>query len=453
MPEPPADFNRLRNVIARIDDPVELMEQSYVALSHLLRRTDERPLLDQLSILLGEVVGGLPFDAAETVLRHQTRLAAVDCVAILDAARERRLPRLEVDPEQRELAAQRLFEPEPEPAPPDRRDDHDLEYSLPPHLAHLLRHIDYSEPEPAAAKGGFADFDALCLAALHHRMDRVLAFFQKSNPGVNRSLPPPFLLSPLFAERLRAAVAHLIYPKIKASRQIRLLASNVDTAGTTTEQFWDHINDSMKRLLELSWMSAWNDLTLIPEQRGEERVWKIRPETKELREILAPPFAQAYDLPHVGNGEIALFSSLLSASGDWWPALSGFWRACHALYEQEWDPRVFQQQAREGALRDLVLRELTGFPDPWHDFFVLMMHRVFPRLNTRFLDHFAYNLGTTEETRRARMPYLMHYLDQARAHPDLRAQEARDEEHWQKQVKALSNYLKGVSFPTGASAP
>lgn len=451
MTDPATDFDRLRATLAAIEDPVELMEQSYVALTQLLRRTDERPLLDQLSIMLGEVVGDLPFDAPEQVLRQQTRLAVVDCLTILEAAGEKRQPRLLTDPRQRELAALQLAEFKPaEQAEPSSRDT-DLEYSLPPHLAHLLKHMEYFEPEPPAGKK-YDSFDGLCLGALQHRMDCVLAFFQKTNPTVNRPIPAPCLLSPVFAQRLKDAVGQLIYPKIRASRQIRLLASNIDVATTTTEGFWQNINDSMGRLLQLTWQSAWNDLYLIAEMRDNERVWKVKPETKALRDMLAPPNPGAYDLPHVGNAEIALFQSLLSVDQDWWPILSTFWRGCHSLYEQEWDPRVFQQQAREGALRDWLLKEFANLPEPWHDFIILMAHRVFPRLGVRFLDRFAYNLGTSEESRRNRMPVLMRYIDLAHAHPGMREQEARDEEQWRSQVKALSNFLKGVSFATGASA-
>ncbi|MGE4278500.1 MAG: hypothetical protein AB7G62_02855 [Magnetospirillum sp.] len=451
MTEQALDYARLRATLAAIEDPVELMEESYAALTQLLRRTDERPLLDQLSIMLGEVVGDLPFDAPEQELRQQTRLAAVDCLTILEAAGEKRQPRLLSDPQARQQAAEHLSElRQPSEQTPQSRHE-DLEYSLPPQLAHLLKHIEYLEPEPPAGKS-YTNFDALCLGALQGRMERVLAFFQKTNPAVNRPLSPPFLMSPMFAQRLKDAVAQLIYPKIRASRQIRLLASNIDVATTTTESFWEQINDSMGRLLELTWQAAWNDLLLIAEMRGDERVWKVKAETKALRDMLAPPHAQSYDLPHVGNAEIILFQSLLSVEQDWWPLLSEFWRACHSLYEQEWDPRVFQQQAREGALRDMLLKSLADFPEPWQDFIVLMAHRVFPRLGIRFLDRFAYNLGTSEESRRQRMPVLMRYIDLAHAHSGMREQEERDEEQWRSQVKALSNYLKGVSFATGASA-
>lgn len=460
--DPALDFEQVAKQVAALDDPVELMEQAYVALTQLLRRAEDSQLLDQLSIMLGEVIGDLPFEAPEQDLRRHTRFAAGRCVELLEAARDRRLPRIEAPrPPHHEPAPgpkpthppkaepRHAPEPEAENAPAPMVDDtdrpRDLEYRLPPHLEHLLKHIEYQQPSPPPPQGGFTSFDQLCLAALNHRIDSVLTFFHKHNTAVVRPLPPLFLLSPDFAERFKAAVATLIFPKIKSSRQLRLLATNIDVASATTETFWLSINSSMSHMLQLTWNTAWNDLRLIPELRGEEKVLKVKPETKELRALLTPSAADAYDLPHIGNHEIELFKSLMSATIDWWPQLSEFWWVCHTLYEQEWDPRIFQQQAREGALRDSLLRNFEAFPEPWHDFFVLMLHRVFPRITTRVMERFAYNLGQNEETRRQRMPYLMHAISQAKAHPEIRRQEHLDESHWREQVKALADYLKGVA--------
>lgn len=464
-PEATFDFNQLTRHVAAIDDPIELMEQSYSGLTQLLRRAEDGALLDQLSIMLGEIVGDLPFNAQEHDLRRHTRAAAARCVEVLEAARMRRLPRaqqahsphsepepkpdvvaiaqMEAEDREWEWEAGAEAESGTEPAPP-----RDLEYSLPPHLDHLLRHIEYDQPAPLPPTGNFANFDDLCLAALNHRLDQVFIFFHKRNPAVIRLLPPPFLLSPEFAERFKTAVATLIFPKIRASRQLRLLASNIDVASATSETFWQSINESMRRLLQLTWNTAWNDLRLIEETRNSEKVLKVKDEVKVLRKLLQPPTPECYDLPHVVNHEIELFKSLLSTTIDWWPSLSEFWWVCHTLYEQEWDPRVFQQQAREGALRDKLLTGFNAFPEPWHDFMLLMMHRVFPRIGTRFLERFAYNLGQSEEARAERMPYLMREIKQARNRPEIRKQEYQDEENWRRQVKALNDYLKGRTTET-----
>lgn len=461
------DYDAMARQLGAIEDPVELLEQSYIALTKLLRRAEDSELLDQLSVMLGEIVGGLPLDAPERDLRRHTRTAARRCLDILEAARERRLPRAGDEAQARPAAAAAAVLPaaagetdgpiatddeDEDQTPPEDGDDarrqRDLEYSLPPQLAHLLKHIEYDQPNPPEPAGGFASFDDLCLAALNYRIDRVLTFFHKSNPAVVRPLPPPFLLSPAFAERFKKAVATLIFPKIRTSRQLRLLASNVDIASATTESFWQGMNESMRRLLQLTWNTAWNDIRLIAEMRGEERVMMVKEEVKSLRTLLQPPTPDAYDLPHVANPEIELFRSLLSTTTDWWPALSEFWWVCHTLYEQEWDPRVFQQQAREGALRDTLLGGFDEFPEPWHDFLVLMLHRVFPRIGTRFLERFAYNLGQNEEARERRMPYLMRAVKQARSHPDIRRLEHQDEEAWRQQVKALHDHFKGLKPKT-----
>lgn len=450
-PNPMLEFEQMKGQVAALDDPIELMEQSYAFLTRLLRRAEDSELLDQLSIMLGEIVGNLPFEAPEHDLRRHTRIAAGRCIEVIEAARDRRLPRHMPAPTPRSVPAPQSESNAPEPqdeieptAPIASEDRHkDLEYVLPPHLVHLLTHIQYDQPTPPSPAGGFASFDDLCIAALNHRIEGVLTFFHKRNPSVTRPLPPSFLLAPEFAERFKMVVETLIFPKVRASRQLRLLASNIDVATVTTETFWQSINASMKRLLQMTWNSAWNDLRLIEEIRGEEKVLKVKDEVKVLRAELQPPTADAYDLPHVTNREIELFKSLLSTTVDWWPPLSEFWWVCHTLYEQEWDPRIFQQQAREGALRDKLLKGLNAFPEPWHDFFILMLHRVFPRIGTRFIERFAYNLGQNEAAREQRMPYLMRTIKQAHSHPEIRQMEHRDEENWRQQVKALNDYLTG----------
>lgn len=453
------DFETLARQVGALDDPVDLLEQSYQALTLLLPQAENGELLDQLSIRLGEIIGDLPLDAPERDLRRHTRAAAQHCVAILAAARDRRLPTADdipalplndtPPPSQPPPRLSVDVEDEDETAPPPRQSAdaldepvHDLEYYLPPHLAHLLRHIQYDEPSPPPPPGGFTSFDQLCLAALNHRIDRVLTFFHKNNPTVTRLLPPPFLLSPDFAGRFKQVVEHMIFPRIANSRQLRLLASNIDLS-KDAESFWDHINDSMKRLLQLTWNTAWDHLRLIPEQRGDQTVMLIGEDVRTLRQMLQPPTPHAYDLPRITNREIELFRSLLSTSTDWWPPLSAFWHICHTTYEQEWDPRVFQQQAREGALRDTLLQGFENLPDPWHDFVVLMAHRVFPRISTRFLERFAYNFGQSEESREQRMPYLIRTIRQARDLPEIRRLEHQDEENWQRQVQALHDYFKG----------
>lgn len=450
--------------LSHIDDPVDLMERASICLRLLLRRDDDQALLERSSVAIGEVIGDLPFEAPEAELRAHTRRAAQRCIQILQTAQRERCPRSEISdrcegtiaPEAEEFAV----EPEALAAAPvalapmpefsaivvsdDLGEADDLRYCLPAHLSHLLRHLEYETPDLAPAAKGFASFDELCVAAIAHRLDRVLVFFHKHNPRIVRPLPPPFLLSPEFATKFKAAVNHVVIPAIRNSRLMRMLSTSIDHAHTDAEGFWSHLSDGMPHLLLMAWNNAWDELKLVEVRRGEETVRQVKKETKDLRAMLQPSSPSAYDLPHIGNREIELFKSLLDPATDWWPQMAEVWRACCILYEQEKDPRVFQQQAREGALRDMLLTTFKSIPEPWCDFLLLMCHRVFARITTKYLARFTYNIGQDQASRESRMPYVMRYLKQAEGRSEVRALEHKDELHWLKQGAELRNFLKGL---------
>jgi hemerythrin-like metal-binding protein len=329
----------------------------------------------------------------------------------------------------------------------------DLEYRLPPELAHLLERIEYVTPELPPPQGGFASFAELCQAAISHRIDSVLVFFQRHNPRIVRELPQPFLTSPEFAEKFHRACDRLIFPPMRESRQIRLLSTSFEWEGADTVSFWQHVDRQLQTHILESWIAAWDELKLAETRKPDgTRVLQVKDATRELREMLQPSTPEAYDLPKVGNREIETFKSLLDPANDWWRKLNQLWQSCHDLYEQEKDPRIFQMKAREGALRDNLLAVFGRFPDQWGDFLVLACHRVFPRISTLFLENFLTNLGRTDEQRAEYMPYTVRYIQQVRDHPDIRPREQREEAEWQAQMQQLRNYLAGRP-PAAAKGP
>jgi len=320
----------------------------------------------------------------------------------------------------------------------------DIEYALPPELSHLLQRLEYVVPQLPPPERGFTDFDSLCEAAIGYRIDKVLVFFQRHNPSVVRELPPIFISSPEFAAKFRRVVDRFIFPVIRSSRQIQMLSTSFDWKELDSESFWDRLSLLLKDAILANWAAGWDALKLIPTKKEDgTRVLKVTEETKLLREMLAPSTPDAYDLPKIGNAEIETFKSFLDTNIDWWMRLNHVWKICHDIYEQEKDPRVFQQKAREGALRDNLLAAFRNLPEQWGDFVALACHRVFPRISTGFLEKFTTNFGQTEEARAAYVPYTIRYLKQIRQHPEIRERENREDELWQTQVKQLRNFLSG----------
>jgi phage tail protein X len=424
-------FQALLRDLPAMVDPRQVCESVYTMLELMLRRDADRALLTELSEVVGQVLGDIPFDGSAAAVRAATRNAARACIKILQTAKEKRAPRRadvdETDPQQ----------------PTD--DDRDIEYWLPPHLAHLLARTAYIAPDLPEAKQADS-FDALCLAAIDARIDRVLTFFQRHNPALSRDLPPPFLFSGDFAARFKQAVATFIHPILRDSRQVRLLSTNIRLAELDTTTFWDTVDSVLKAKLLSTWNAAWDDLKLIEGQGdGAVRMMQIKDKTKSLRAMLQPEPPDSYDLPKIGNREIGLFASLLDTETDWWEKLGGEWRRFHDFYEQEKDPRVFQQKAREGVLRDNLLAAAEKFPEQWGDFLVLLCHRVFPRVTISFLDVYATNLGLTDAQREQRAPYLMRYLRQVADRPEIRDRERNEEEQWNAELLSLRQYLKGFT--------
>jgi len=333
-----------------------------------------------------------------------------------------------------------------------QRRNQDVEYALPPELAHLLQRIDTVViPQPPAPQADFADFDALCEAAIWYRINRVLVFFHRHNAALSRELSPIFICSPEFAEKFRLAVARFIFPVIRNSRQVKLLSTNFDWSSVDSENFWTLVTPVLKQAILFSWADAWDALRLVPTKRADgTRVLQVSEQTKLLRDMLQPSEAAAYDLPRVGNREIETFKSFLDTTNDWWPLLNTAWDICFDIYEQEKDPRIFQQKAREGALRDNLLAAFEKFPEKWGDFIVLVCHRALPRVSTLFLESFTTNFGPSAGARESHVPFTMYYLNQARQHPEMRARELQEEETWQAQAKQLRDFLSGRKAATAA---
>ena len=316
----------------------------------------------------------------------------------------------------------------------------DIEYALPFHLQHLLKRLDYIAPELALPRNAFGSFEMLCEAAILRRLDMVLLFFQRYNPDLKRDLPPFFLSSPLFRAKLQAAVRKFVWPLLSESRQIRTLSASLDLSKVDESSFWTVISPSLRQNILECWHSGWAALKPIAGRKEEGRtVWKVKDELKQLREMLQPDTPGDYDMPRIGVHELDVFVSLLDTKTDWWDQLEGSWKIFVDLYEQEKDPRVYQERAREGALRDYMLQTFNNFPTEWLDFILLAAYRVFPRINTRFLE----SLVTSYPNRETVLPFTMRFLEQARERPDILYREVKEEEAYNKERAELRKILTG----------
>lgn len=331
---------------------------------------------------------------------------------------------MELNRQSEEMRAQRL-----------QKRNSDIEYQLPAHLEHLLKRIEFVAPGMPPKAGEFPSFQALCDSAIFRRLDEVLLFFQRSNPDLRRELPPFFLSSPKFREKFQAAIRKFVLPSLWDSRQVRLAAASLDLDKIDNENFWTSIEATLRAEIMYGWRLSWAEMRPVAGKKTEDgrTVLKIKDNLKQLREALQPDDPADYDLPKIGQRELDVFSSLLDVETDWRKKLDLSWTIFVDLYEQEKDPRVFQQRAREGALRDFMLESFSKFPTEWLDFILLCCHANFPRVTSMFLDSFSRNYAARETT----LPFTMRYLEQVALHPEIRHREVQSEDVYQRQREEL----------------
>ena len=313
---------------------------------------------------------------------------------------------------------------------------------IPPNLAAYLAPLDYTVPRSPPPTKEFPDFTALCESAIWRSVEKVLLFFQRHNTAIIRELPPPFIASPEFARNLRRTIQHFIFPAMWQTKRMRMLQSNFASISCDDDSLFETLGERIIGDILTVWAESWNALRLI-EVGGAAgaKTLKIKQDTKLLREFLEPSTPLAYDMPKVGNREIEIFKSLLDPINDWPAQLTKHWRLVHDYYVLE-KSHLADPDLREGTLRDQLIEIFNTLPDPWNDFFILTVHRVFQRLDTRFLESFSTNFGRTEAVREAVMPYTMRYLRQARMQPEIRAREAMEDEEWQNVFVELHKYRR-----------
>ena len=316
--------------------------------------------------------------------------------------------------------------------------DKDLEYDLPFHLQHLLKRLDYVAPDLPAPRDAFPSFEMLCEAAILRRLDKVLLFFQRYNPDLKRELKPFFLSSPQFRTKLQEAVRQFVLTKLWESRQIRTLSASLDLSKVNDETFWDVINHTLRANILECWQNGWEELMPVAARKEDgSKVLKIKDNLKQLREMLQPDNPEDYDMPKVGTQELMVFTTLLDTKEDWWELLNKPWKVFVDLYEQEKDPRIYQERAREGALRDYMLQSFNSYPTEWLDFILLASYRVFPRISTRFIDNFTTNYQNREKV----LPFTMRFLEQAREKPEIMFRELREEQAYNQEREELRKVL------------
>jgi len=256
------------------------------------------------------------------------------------------------------------------------------------------------------------DFNEALAAALCHRVETVLNFFHRWNPRIRHQSPVPFLLSERFAEQLTSVIKALIVPVMAESRSIAMIATRHNWTGIFTTTFWDLIHrEGHRKALNHAWHDAWDRFrpkrVIVKGDDGEKTKLRVGPELRALRALLKSP---SYAIPEIRDREIDLILSLISPEFDR-DDMEAIWVKLRQIYQQEYEPRKDQAEAREGALRDALIDSLAGDGASAWEFLAILTYWNFPKITDGYLKSFVQNFGTNQSQRQKRIPYLLWYAD------------------------------------------
>ncbi|MEW5728219.1 MAG: hypothetical protein AB1918_10380, partial [Pseudomonadota bacterium] len=91
-------------------------------------------------------------------------------------------------------------------------------------------------------------------------------------------------------------------------------------------------------------------------------------------------------------------------------SLAKAWRELTQLYEQEFSPNARQEQAREGAFRDGIMKWASKLPEHIGEFFTIKAYFDFPRIDGHFVRRQLTNFGRSDPERKRAAPFLYDFI-------------------------------------------
>jgi hypothetical protein len=255
--------------------------------------------------------------------------------------------------------------------------------------------VEEDEEEPVA----FSSFPQLfdeTLARYCRNTLRLLAIGPQ-HASVRPHIPLPFLLAPGFDVSYESLLRRYVLPDIRATKRIAHLATSRNWSDNGANRLIAIVQSQANPILE-TWDSRW-------QAYRSEGVGAKRAKNEDPWAVFhAAAQAGAYAPPTVAD--IPLLHSVIR----WEPeSLREAWRDVALLYQQEFHPVDRKEQAREGALRDGMIRIVRSLPKRAGDMVVIKAFFELPKCDRMFLRKMLQSLGGTESERRRIAPALVQF--------------------------------------------
>ncbi|CAA7623129.1 hypothetical protein [Magnetospirillum sp. UT-4] len=239
----------------------------------------------------------------------------------------------------------------------------------------------------------FVDFPTLFDDTVCSVLRKTLGLLQVQNavrPGRR-----PFIVAPEFSACFEEVLRRFVLPQMRTSRHIQTLGTAYNWAELGGLKLFEIIQGGEKNNPVLhNWDNRWGAFRVKDRSKlkAEDNPWPL------LRED-----ATRSDYEPPGDDDLQILQDLLRYEPD---SLAKAWRELTQLYQQEFRPGAQQQQARDGAFRDGLMKWGSKLPEHVGEFLAIKAHFVYPEINAAFLRRLLTNFGRNDAERHRSAPYL-----------------------------------------------
>lgn len=243
----------------------------------------------------------------------------------------------------------------------------------------------------------FTDFPTLFDDTLCGFSRKILALFQVKGAAKPGRLP--FILAPEFGVCYEEVLRRFVLPPMKASRHIQQLGMSYNWAEVGGNKLIDIIQGGeVNNPVLHNWDTRWASFRAPKgkKPKPEDNPWPIFREDAT-RSGYEPPT----------DDHLALLQDIIRFEAD---AFAKAWRELSQLYEQEYTPNARQEQAREGAFRDGLMKWASKLPEHVGEFLSMKSYFLFPRIDGHFMRRLLNNFGRNDAERRRAAPFLAEFV-------------------------------------------
>jgi hypothetical protein len=239
--------------------------------------------------------------------------------------------------------------------------------------------------------------DTICAYA-----NKTLKIFSINGPLNGKRVP--FLSAPEFSVAYDTVLRRFVLPPMRATRHVQALSQNYNWAEVGGDKLIEIIQGSeVNNPILHNWDSRWNAFRApkaakgkkVPAPKAEDNPWPLFREDATRCNYQPPTEAH-----------LVLMQDIIRYEAD---VMAKAWRELTQLYNQEFSPSGRQDQAREGAFRDGIMKWSAKLPDHVGEHLAIKAHFEFPRADAQFMRKLINNFGRNDSERTRNAPFLSEF--------------------------------------------